>query len=95
MRTTDSGVELAVAVMPRASRCAFSGIHNNALRIKVTSPPVENEANLQLCAMIAQKLGIPRRQVSIIRGVRSRKKVVRIEGMSAQEVSEKLLQSAP
>jgi hypothetical protein len=84
-------VEIAVSVVPRSSRCEIAGIHNNALRIKLTSPPVDNEANKQCCEFIAKQMGIARRQVAIIRGQTSRHKVLRIEGVVEQEVQEKLL----
>lgn len=84
-------VELAVSVVPRSSRCEIAGIHNNALRIKLTSPPVDNEANIQCCEFIAKKLGIARRQVVIIRGQTSRRKVLRIEGVSEKTVRDTLL----
>ena len=90
-RTTDRAVEIAVSVVPRSSRCEIAGIHNNALRIKLTSPPVDNEANKQCCEFIAKQMGIARRQVAIIRGQTSRHKVLRIEGVVEQEVQEKLL----
>lgn len=91
VRIIDGNVELAVLVVPRSSRCEISGVHNNALRIKLTSPPVENEANLQCCTMIAQKLGIARGRVSVLRGNTTRNKILRIEGVSEREVKEKLL----
>jgi uncharacterized protein len=84
-------VELAVSVIPRSSRCEIAGIHNNALRVKLTSPPVDNEANIQCCEFIAKKLGIARRQVVIIRGQTSRRKVLRIEGVSEKTVRQTLL----
>jgi uncharacterized protein len=84
-------VELAVSVIPRSSRCEIAGIHNNALRVKLTSPPVENEANIKCCEFIAKKLGIARRQVVIIRGQTSRRKVLRIEGVSEKTVRQTLL----
>ena len=84
-------VELTISVVPRSSRCEIAGIHNNSLRIKLTSPPVDNEANKQCCEFIAKQLGIARRQVAIIRGQTSRHKVLRIEGVVEQEVQEKLL----
>jgi hypothetical protein len=84
-------VELAVSVIPRSSRCEIVGIHNNSLRIKLTSPPVDNEANIQCCEFIAKKLGIARRQVVIIRGQTSRRKVLRIEGVSGETVGDMLL----
>ena len=92
LRVIDDGIELRVIVVPRSSRCEIAGIHNNALRIKLTSPPVDNEANIQCCDFIAKQLGIAKRQVSIIRGKTARKKTVRIEGVTEQEVREKMLQ---
>jgi uncharacterized protein len=90
--TIKSGcVELTISVVPRSSRCEIAGIHNNSLRIKLTSPPVDNEANKQCCEFIAKQMGIARRQVAIIRGQTSRHKVLRIEGVVEQEVQEKLL----
>lgn len=89
--TTDRGIELSVSVVPRSSRCEISGIHNNALRVKLTSPPVDNEANIQCCQFIAKKLKIARRQVTIIRGQTSRHKVLRIEGVSEETLRDTLL----
>ena len=88
LRVIDDGIELSVIVVPRSSRCEIAGIHNNALRIKLTSPPVDNEANVQCCDFIAKMLGIARWQVSIIRGNTARKKTVRITGVDEQKVTE-------
>ena len=92
LRVIDDGVELSVSVVPRSSRCEIAGTNNNSLRMKLTSPPVDNEANVQCCSFIAKQLGIAKRQVSIIRGKTARKKTVRIEGVTEQEVREKMLQ---
>ena len=91
LRVIDDGVELNVLVVPRSSRCEISGIHNNALRIKLTSPPVDNEANVQCCDFIAKQLGIAKRQVLIIRGNTARKKVVKIAGVTESEVRRKMV----
>jgi uncharacterized protein len=90
-RTTDRGVELNVSVVPRSSRCEITGIHNNSLRIKLTSPPVDNEANIQCCAFIAKLLGIAKGQVSIVHGTTSRRKVVRIKGVNEELIRAGLL----
>ena len=84
-------VELAVSVVPRSSRCEIAGFHNNTLRIKLTSPPVDNEANIQCCAFIAKLLGIAKSQVSIVHGKTSRRKVVKIEGVSEELIRGELL----
>ena len=91
LRVIDGGVELSVIVVPRSSRCEIAGIHNNALRIKLTSPPVDNEANVQCCDFIAKQLGIAKRQVLIIRGKTARKKVVKIAGVNESEVRRKMV----
>jgi hypothetical protein len=91
LRVIDDGIELSVIVVPRSSRCEIAGIHNNALRIKLTSPPVDNEANVQCCSFIAKQLGIAKRQVSIIWGKTARKKTLRIEGVTEREVRGKML----
>jgi uncharacterized protein len=90
-RTTDRGVELTISVVPRSSRCEIAGIHNNSLRIKLTSPPVDNEANIQCCAFIAKLLGIAKGQVSIVHGKTSRRKVVRVDGVNEELIREQLL----
>jgi uncharacterized protein len=91
LRVIDDGVELSVIVVPRSSRCEIAGIHNNSLRIKLTSPPVDNEANVQCCDFIAKQLGIAKRQVSIIRGKTARKKVVKIAGVTESEARRKMV----
>jgi uncharacterized protein (TIGR00251 family) len=91
LKTTASGIELAISVVPRSSRCDIAGIHNNSLRIKLTSPPVDNEANVQCCAFIAKLLGIAKGQVSVVHGKTSRRKVVRIEGVSEELIRGELL----
>ena len=91
LRVIDDGIELSVIVVPRSSRCEIAGIHNNALRIKLTSPPVDNEANVQCCSFIAKQLGIAKRQVLIIRGNTARKKVVKIAGLTESEVWRKMV----
>jgi uncharacterized protein len=85
-------VELSVSVVPRSSRLEIAGIHNNTLRIKLTSPPVDNEANTQCCAFLAKLLGIAKGQVSIVHGKTSRRKVVKIERVSVELIRDKLLQ---
>jgi uncharacterized protein (TIGR00251 family) len=91
LRVIDDGVELSIIVVPRSSRCEIAGIHNNSLRIKLTSPPVDNEANVQCCSFIAKQLGIAKRQVLIIRGNTARKKVVKIAGVTESEVRRKMV----
>lgn len=76
-------VHLALRVQPRASRNALMLCPEGTLRIALTAPPVEGEANAELLRYLADVLGCPARQLRLVRGERSREKVVAISGMSA------------
>jgi len=74
-------------VVPRASRTAVGPVEGSdaaaRLRVAVTAPPVEGEANAAVIEALAEALGIKRREVSLVRGEAGRKKTVRIAGLSA------------
>jgi uncharacterized protein (TIGR00251 family) len=76
-------VRLTVHVQPRASRSEVVGPHGDALKIRLASPPVDNAANEELVAFVAARLGIPRRQVRVVSGFTSRRKVLEIDGVDA------------
>ena len=79
---------LNVRVTPRASKNAIDGFRNDALIVRVTAPPVDSAANDAVVNLLAEALGIPKRQISIARGAASRNKVVDIDGLShAQLIS--------
>jgi uncharacterized protein (TIGR00251 family) len=89
--TESSGsVSIRVRVTPRSSRNAVAGLEGEALKIKLTAPPVEGAANAALAAFIADWLGVRKSKVSIIRGGKSRTKIVRIEGVTAEQVKTRL-----
>jgi uncharacterized protein len=78
--------EIAVRVIPRAGRDEIAGERDGRLLIRLTAPPVEGAANAALCRLVARCAGVPARRVSIVRGQTSRDKVVRVEGMTADEL---------
>jgi len=84
------GVTFPVRVVPRASKDEIAGVHGEALRIRLTAPPVEGKANEALIVFLAQWLGVRKSQVEIVAGAASRRKMVRIMGVSPQEVEQKL-----
>jgi uncharacterized protein len=49
--------------------------------IRVTAPPVDGKANAALCAFVAQRAGVARSRVEVVRGMTSRDKIVRVEGV--------------
>ena len=73
-----------VQITPRASRDQLGGRVGGRVKIQLTAPPVDGEANLALRIFLAKLLGVPRAQVEIIRGETSRKKTVRLVGVSAE-----------
>jgi uncharacterized protein (TIGR00251 family) len=80
------GTSFRVRVAPRAAREALLGVHDGALKVSLTAPPVEGAANAALVRMLAKALGVPRRAVSVLHGEHGRLKTVRVEGMSAVAV---------
>jgi uncharacterized protein (TIGR00251 family) len=80
------GVTFAVRVVPRARRNQLGGLHGEALKVRLTAPPVEGAANKALCSFLAEQLGVRSGAVEIISGHTSRQKVVRVNGVSADEV---------
>lgn len=86
VREDPLAVTFAVRVSPRASRAAIAGIHGTALKVSLTSPPVEGAANAELVALLARALSVPKRAMAIVHGEKSRTKTVRIEGVGASAI---------
>lgn len=85
------GVTFAVRVIPRSSRNQIAGVQGDALRVKLTAPPVEGAANEALIGFLAERLGVRKSAVSIISGERNRSKTVRVDGVTREGVERVLL----
>ncbi|MBT0662761.1 YggU family protein [Geobacter pelophilus] len=85
--STNEGVTFAVHVQPRASRMEICGMQGDALKVRLTSPPVEDAANRQLEEFIAKTLGIAKSKVSVISGTKSRQKRLLIRGADATTIA--------
>lgn len=83
--------DLAIRVQPRARRTEIAGERAGAVLIRVSAPPVDGRANEAVCRLIAQRLGVARSAVQIVRGDGTRDKLVRIAGLSADEARRTLL----
>jgi uncharacterized protein (TIGR00251 family) len=79
-------VRFGVRVQPRASRAGVDGVHGDALRVRVSAPPVDGAANDAVVEVLATALGVPRRAVTIVAGAGSRSKVVEVEGVTVDTV---------
>jgi uncharacterized protein (TIGR00251 family) len=81
-----------VHLVPRARRSEVVGRHGDAIRIRVAAPPVDGAANAELARFLAERLGVPSRAVTIVRGHTGRRKAVAIAGMDAAAVVRRLLE---
>jgi uncharacterized protein len=77
---------IAIKAIPNAPRNEVVGWLGDALKVKVHAPPVEGRANQVLCEFLADTLGVPRRAVTVVRGDTSRQKVVRVAGLSIEQL---------
>jgi uncharacterized protein (TIGR00251 family) len=82
IRETSAGLEIHLHVLPRAKRCEISGIHNGALKVKVTAPPVDDAANRAIIEFFARTLNVSKSSLTIMAGQKSRDKILRIKGLS-------------
>ena len=81
---------LEVHVLPRASREGVAGLAGDAVRIRLTAPPLENRGNEALVRFLSASLDVPRPCVTIVAGRRGRKKIVRVAGMSRDDIFRRL-----
>jgi len=81
---------LELKTIPNAPRNEIVGWLGAALKIKVHAPALEGRANDELIEFLAEKLGVHRRSVTLLRGDKSRQKVVQINGLEAAEVKIRL-----
>lgn len=76
------GALLEVRVQPRARRNEVVGWQGAALRVRVTAPPADGQANAAVIALLAKALGVPRSSITIVSGAASRDKRVQVSGHS-------------
>ena len=89
------GVRLAVRAQPRSSREAIVGVVDDgagsvALKIAITAPPVDGEANAAIVKLIAKLLGVPKRDVRIASGETGRTKRIDVVGLDRPDVLARL-----
>ena len=90
IRKFADGATFAVKVHPRAKTDAITGEFGDALKLSLTSPPVEGLANEACIEFFAKLLKVPRSSVTIASGQSSRQKVIRVTGLSAEEVRRRI-----
>jgi uncharacterized protein (TIGR00251 family) len=84
------GVVFTAKIVPGSSRTAVSGVLEDAIKIRVAAPPEKGKANQRLTEFLAKQLGVRKNAVEILSGQASPVKQVRVTGISAAELLEKL-----
>jgi uncharacterized protein (TIGR00251 family) len=82
---------IRVHVIPNAKIDKVAGEHGDAIKIKLRAPAIEGKANTALRKFLAEKLSIPQRAIVLERGERSRDKLLRIDGLSGEDVRQRLI----
>jgi uncharacterized protein len=90
IRQLDGAVAFAVKVRPHAKKNAISGKLGNALKLSLTAPAIEGRANEACIEFFAKLLKVSRSSVTIASGQTSRNKVIRVAGVTAEQVRERL-----
>ncbi|MBS1894121.1 MAG: DUF167 domain-containing protein [Actinobacteria bacterium] len=85
-----SSARVSVRLRPRGRGDALLGFEDGVLRARVSAPPTDGRANRALCKLIAARVGVAPSRVSVVHGAKSRDKVVEVESVSAEELTERL-----
>lgn len=72
----DDGSEITLHVQPGASKSELAGLHGDALKLRISARPVEGAANVAVLEFVAGWLAVPKRDVKLLRGDKSRRKTV-------------------
>lgn len=83
---TAQGAALEVTVQPRASKTELAGVHQGVLKLRLTAPPVEGEANRECLKFLAKLLDLPKSRLELIQGHKSRRKTILIRDITAKQL---------
>lgn len=89
-RASDGSVRIAVVVQPGASRAEVVGEHGGALKVRVAAAAERGRANEAVVELLAEALGVPRRQIELDAGHTSRRKRFVVRGVDAEAVARRV-----
>jgi uncharacterized protein len=84
---------IAVRLRPGGRGDVLLGVEDGVLRARVSAPPLEGRANRALCKLIAARVGVPPSRVDVVRGAKSRDKVVAVAGVGSKELALRLAEA--
>ncbi len=85
------GIRLEIKVQPRSSKNQIAGEQEGALKVKLTAPPVDGEANQALINFLSSYFKIPKRNITLLKGETSRHKLVEIQGIDKTTLTKLVL----
>ncbi len=85
IHSTPAGITVNIRVQPRSSRNAITGVMGGALKVSLTSPPVDGEANEACIVFFSKTLAVAKNRISITSGLKGRNKVIAIQGLNKEE----------
>jgi uncharacterized protein len=88
IKPCDNGIRFSAIIQPRSSKNEVTGVYNDALKIRLTSPPVDGEANKACMRFFAKWLGISPSKIRIIHGLSSKKKTIEVEDLTEKQFHE-------
>jgi hypothetical protein len=90
LREGPDGVTLKLKVKPRAKRSEITGVRGDALLVSVIAPPEKGKANKVVIDVLAAAFNVPKGAIEIVAGETHPEKIVRLRGITAQQVLERL-----
>ena len=81
---------LGIKAVPNSSRDAISGWLGSDLKVRVSQPAEDGRANGRICELLAERLGVPTRDVAVVTGHSSTRKTLEIRGLTLEEVLARL-----
>jgi len=88
IKPCDNGIRFSAIIQPRSSKNEVIGIYNDALKIRLTSPPVDGEANKTCMRFFAKWLGVSPSKVSIVQGFSSKNKTIEVADLTEKQFHE-------
>lgn len=86
----DGSVLLSLYVQPRAGKNELAGVHDGALKLRLTTPPVDGKANKAVIAFFAKILKVPKSSLVLVRGLKNRRKQLQVTDMDEETIRKNL-----
>jgi len=86
----EASARVRLRVSPGARKTEIAGRHGDAWKVRVAAPAEDGRANEAVLKLLAERVGLPRRSLSIVSGRTGRDKVVRMAGIDARETERRL-----